>query len=248
MMIAGKYNDEIVIELEFENDEIINYQSKEIDRKVFEELLIGTSDEMLIFDDWTVPKQKLLLAIYVLKELNLELVCDDDVCVPKYFPGAGNIFEVGILGNYDDSEDDYVRNINSKQEIEEIKFFVGGYFGPNDVIVFRKAKNECYYVELYHSKDRREKTEVSLCRKVESDEWNKLINKIFDDVGFLKWEKSYYDPNVRDGEQWFLEVELTNGKYIITDGSNAYPPNWKKLKSIIRKYFKEANVEFVAGG
>ena len=53
-----------------------------------------------------------------------------------------------------------------------------------------------------------------------------------------EWKKEYVDPNVLDGTQWGLDINLTNKRVRHYYGSNDYPPYWTELKKIFREFAK----------
>ena len=53
-----------------------------------------------------------------------------------------------------------------------------------------------------------------------------------------EWKKTFYDPDVLDGEQWELKIKLTGKRRRNYEGSNAYPPYWTELTKLFREYTK----------
>ena len=53
-----------------------------------------------------------------------------------------------------------------------------------------------------------------------------------------EWKKTFYDPDVLDGEQWELKIRLTGNRRRNYEGNNAYPPYWTELTKLFREYTK----------
>jgi hypothetical protein len=49
----------------------------------------------------------------------------------------------------------------------------------------------------------------------------------------LDWDKEYIDPDILDGTQWSLDIELKD-RSIQINGSNAYPKEWKRFCKVIQ--------------
>ena len=49
------------------------------------------------------------------------------------------------------------------------------------------------------------------------------------------WAESYSDNEIMDGTQWHVVLEY-NGEKLIRQGSNEYPPAWKKFMRVLKKY------------
>ncbi|WP_418790897.1 hypothetical protein [Phosphitispora sp. TUW77] len=67
------------------------------------------------------------------------------------------------------------------------------------------------------------------------DEWMSFLQDLFR-CYIIDWKQRYVDKNVLDGTQWELTIEFDKGKKLRKYGSNDYPPHWKKLLAVFKKY------------
>ena len=65
--------------------------------------------------------------------------------------------------------------------------------------------------------------------------WSKFIMDILS-CHVLDWQDDYIDSNILDGVQWVIRIHLSNNEVIEKGGSNAYPPHWKKFKSLMNRF------------
>lgn len=135
-------------------------------------------------------------------------------------------------------------------ETRKISFYVGGFFGGYINICFEKGESDCHYevkpglaIDEYNFENNRTgKQELSI------EEWNKLINKIYNKIFLLSWKKKYNNSDILDGEQWGLEIQLTGKRQLNYYGSNAYPVYWRELINIFRPYAKNAGITLRTNG
>ncbi len=122
--------------------------------------------------------------------------------------------------------------------ITSIEFEVGGYFGGyTKTTVSKDDKGAMVTVTKPHED---ESTAVKL--HITLYKWNKLINWLYEYMFVHEWKKKYVDPDVLDGTQWSLDIEMTSGRKRSYYGSNKYPPYWEELI----KVFKE--IAYTKGG
>ena len=124
--------------------------------------------------------------------------------------------------------------------VTSIRFCDGGYFGGYLGVLISKRKG-FITVDVNTSSLH---IENPFHRKMEEDEWQKLLDKLYCRLYIHEWKKRFDNPDILDGEQWGLEIHLTGGRKRTYSGSNDYPPLWKELKSIFRPFFKEAGIKF----
>lgn len=127
-----------------------------------------------------------------------------------------------------------------------IKFFVGGYGGPNTRIEIKKtidgARISIYVFPIEYLSEKIDLSDPkSIPRypkkiKISSEKWISLLNTLYNDMHLHEWKKRFVDPDVLDGTQWSLEIMLTNRRKRTYYGSNAYPPYWKQLLNVMKKY------------
>jgi hypothetical protein len=122
--------------------------------------------------------------------------------------------------------------------ITSIEFEVGGYFGGyTKTTVSKDDKGATVTVtKPYEDESTAAMTHITLYR------WNKLINRLYEYMFVHEWKKKYVDPDVLDGTQWSLDIEMTGRRKRSYYGSNKYPPCWEELI----KAFKE--IAYARGG
>ena len=108
---------------------------------------------------------------------------------------------------------------------KNIKFTIGGYFGGYKTIeIFIDGEKVSHKVT--HSRDAnfRFKLTPASTKPFNVKAWLAEL----DALNIFEWEKSYFNPDVCDGEQWSLTFK--DGKKIYEGGgSNAHPPNWLRF-------------------
>ena len=75
-------------------------------------------------------------------------------------------------------------------------------------------------------------------RELTEKEWTKLLDRLYCKLYLHEWKKQYNDWTVMDGEQWELEIRMTEGRVRNYSGSNAFPPYWNELKRTFRPFFE----------
>ena len=78
-------------------------------------------------------------------------------------------------------------------------------------------------------------------REMSEEEWHGLIWSLYMDLLLHEWKRSYNNPDILDGEQWELKINLTDGHKRLYHGSNAFPPLWTDLVALFRPYLQEAD-------
>lgn len=107
------------------------------------------------------------------------------------------------------------------------RFFIGGFSGRNFEVVLKNDELH-FYVSNYPFSI--EATDPSHIVSITDDvDWQNLVAYLTD----LKWKRSY-TTNDLDGTQWELTFKNENVKKNF-DGSNAYPPDFGDLLSLIKK-------------
>ena len=78
-------------------------------------------------------------------------------------------------------------------------------------------------------------------REAATAEWEKLLTTLYCKLYLHEWKKKYENPLlVLDGEDWSLELKLTDGRVRNYRGMNAFPPYWKELKKAFLPFLKGA--------
>lgn len=137
--------------------------------------------------------------------------------------------------------------LQSKRGIEDyrkivtsIRFSDGGFFSGYVEILIKKRNGKI----VLDIRPDFNNPEGYFQREVQKKEWEKLLDRLYCKLHLHEWKKNYFDPCVLDGEQWELEIKLTNGRVRNYGGSNAFPPYWRELKSTFRPFFKEAGIMY----
>ena len=126
--------------------------------------------------------------------------------------------------------------------VKELTFFLGGYFGPSHWVCLNAdtAERVLKYAYSCDGGNVNLKTEVGgegaeILRVPLGDRWFEFSRDLLR-CYFIDWKRTYSNNHILDGTQWSLEVVFTNGKRIMRSGSNAFPPHWKKLIALFKKY------------
>ncbi len=132
----------------------------------------------------------------------------------------------------------YLRNmeraVNWGDLVQSVEFQVGGFFGGITGINIKK-NDKGAVVHIYFPYGGKI---LPADRQISSLRWKKLVNRLFNELYILEWEKEYMDPDTLDGTQWYLEIKRIDGSEWRIDGSNAYPPYWSELEALFRPFLK----------
>lgn len=125
-----------------------------------------------------------------------------------------------------------------KKQVNEVRFWTESYVYPPDEIIIRSDGEKATV------------TVNSVLRYVDEeygitqDDWERLIDKLYDDLHVDKWENSYTPSEcILDGEQWELRISAAGRRRRIYKGMNAYPRNWRKFTKLMRQFVKERKYE-----
>lgn len=119
--------------------------------------------------------------------------------------------------------------------VTSIQFSDGGFFGGY-VEVLIKRTNTGIIADFrpgYGSE------QMPSRRAISEREWYKLLNRLYCKLYVHEWKKQFNDRSVLDGQQWELEIRLTDRRVRKYSGSNDYPPYWKELKSTFKPFIDE---------
>ena len=78
---------------------------------------------------------------------------------------------------------------------------------------------------------------------VSEEEWRSLVDALFCKLFLHEWKKSFVDPDILDGEQWELKLQLTGSRVRNYHGSNDYPACWDELRALFLPYCQAAGIE-----
>ncbi|GAB6174529.1 hypothetical protein JCM15765_40070 [Paradesulfitobacterium aromaticivorans] len=76
---------------------------------------------------------------------------------------------------------------------------------------------------------------VEYGKELSFDQWMGFIHNLFR-CYITDWKQRYVDKNILDGTQWELTIEFEKGNKLRKYGSNGYPPHWKKMLAVFKKY------------
>lgn len=122
--------------------------------------------------------------------------------------------------------------------VTSLKFSIGGYFeGHTEIVISKNEKGAVVNIEnrrLGLSND--EFFDSLNPKQITRLKWDRILNKLYNEIYLHEWKKNYEDPNVLDGTSWELEITMTNRRKRTYSGINDYPPYWNELKKIFREY------------
>ena len=118
--------------------------------------------------------------------------------------------------------------------VKSIKFSVGGYFGGYTVVTISQ-NSEGANVNVQKFPDG---LDIPENKQITKSKWNKIVNTLYSQLYLNEWKKRFVDPQVMDGTQWSLDINLSNRRARHYYGSNDYPPYWPELKKIFGEFAK----------
>ena len=71
---------------------------------------------------------------------------------------------------------------------------------------------------------------------ITSLKWDKILNKLYNEMYLHEWKKRYENPEILDGTSWEFVVTMTNRRKRTYSGVNDYPPYWSEFRKIFREY------------
>ncbi len=118
--------------------------------------------------------------------------------------------------------------------VKEIRFSYGGFFqGHTEMKLTRNAEGASISVSRFPVD-----TLPAADYQITAGRWARLVDRLYNELYVHEWKKSYENPCVMDGEQWSLEIALTNRRIRTCHGSNAYPPYWQELKALFHPFLR----------
>ena len=119
-----------------------------------------------------------------------------------------------------------MKEINS---IEALEFSIGGYFADYSYEINVKG-NTASFAKHEMPRGMDGWSEVQL----DEAQLGTFISAL-NDVGVLKWKKSYDDPGMLDGTQWELKIKYNEDAKLKCYGSNDYPTAFDRLTQALAK-------------
>lgn len=117
--------------------------------------------------------------------------------------------------------------------LEYLKYYRGGYFGPNERLIIEKQGTEyCLdYVKYYQGYI---ENGIPFFHAVWPEaRFQRWLDKL-EATGFTIWKDQYYE-DACDGEQWTVQYQYVGESKRSIDGSNAYPDNWQTFQALMTK-------------
>ncbi len=75
-------------------------------------------------------------------------------------------------------------------------------------------------------------------RQITMMKWFRTVNELYKYMYLHEWKKKYVNPDVMDGTQWSLGINLVGKRKRSYHGIDDYPPYWKELLKIFRQFAK----------
>jgi hypothetical protein len=116
------------------------------------------------------------------------------------------------------------------KSIKKIEFSIGGFSQGNKTYRVEESAITCFEEAGYLVSKPPEMTEET---PLSQEQQNDLIS-LFNQLGFLNWEKSYWE-NICDGEQWELMITYNGNLRKKVEGSNAYPKGFRKIERLLKR-------------
>ena len=131
------------------------------------------------------------------------------------------------------------------QSIETLNFFIGGFGGGYERIIWQNNKiNYQFFEKSFY--DDEEPNKVFNVTAPSTTDWEKFWEAV-DALKVWSWKKDYYNEDIKDGTQWGLRIKKQGKRGRKIFGSNAYPEPKGTLNSLIKALNKLSNskIEFV---
>ncbi len=132
------------------------------------------------------------------------------------------------------------------QSIETLNFFIGGFGGGYERIIWQNNKINYQFFEHSYFEDEEATPDKVLNETVPSTtDWEEFWQAI-DALKVWSWKKDYYDKGIDDGTQWGLRIKKQGKRGRKIFGSNAYPEPKGTFNSFIKALNKLSNskIEF----
>ena len=122
--------------------------------------------------------------------------------------------------------------------VTSLKFSIGGFFGGHtEIKISKNDKGAIVNIDNRRFDLSHDEFFDSLNPKqITSLKWERILNKLYNEMYLHEWKKRYEDPEVVDGTSWELVVTMTNRRKRTYNGINDYPPYWNEFKKIFREY------------
>ena len=125
---------------------------------------------------------------------------------------------------------------NKTGEIQEIRYWCGGFFDPANSIKIRFDGEKVVRLEIPFMCDESnadELIEFGLIKSEALEMSKKEFLVEFQKLNIGMWAKDYSDPTILDGTQWELEITYIDGKTRKYEGSNDFPRTFNALSKLV---------------
>ena len=130
------------------------------------------------------------------------------------------------------------------ESIETLNFYIGGFFGGYERIVWQNDKIHHQFFERSFYDDE-EPDKVLSVNTPSTKDWEEFWQEV-DALKVWGWKKDYYNEDIHDGMQWKLRIKKQGKRGRKIFGSNAYPEPKGTFNSFIKALNKLSNskIEF----
>ncbi len=130
------------------------------------------------------------------------------------------------------------------ETIETLNFFIGGFFGGYERIIWQNDKLHHQFFEGNFDDDE-EPDKVLNETSPSTTDWEEFWQAV-DALKVWSWKKDYYNEDVHDGTQWKLRIKKQGKRGRKIFGSNGYPEPKGTFNSFIKALNKLSNskIEF----
>ena len=73
---------------------------------------------------------------------------------------------------------------------------------------------------------------------ISADEWDDLINSLYNKYNFHEWEMNYSDPKWLDGVSWEISVCFPDNRIQMRSGQNACPDCWAQVNGLFHSLLR----------
>jgi hypothetical protein len=124
------------------------------------------------------------------------------------------------------------------EDIKNVRIYIGGFFGGRTDIKCGYDENGAFINESFISGRSMIISNIS----INELQFKNLRKFLLDNLEIEKWESSYFNSGILDGEQWEVEFTLISGEIVEWSGSNEYPDNFGKLRRKLNYYKRKGMV------
>ena len=131
------------------------------------------------------------------------------------------------------------------QSIETLNFFIGGFGGGYERIIWQNNKLHYQFFEKSFYDDE-EPDKVFNVTAPSTTDWEEFWQAV-DTLKVWGWKKDYYNEDIKDGTQWGLRIKKQGKRGRKIFGSNAYPEHKGTFNSFIKALNKLSNSKIQFG-